>query len=187
MGQRYILRLDGNYCSQLDNSDAVIKMTINRSKEEIRRLTAQSRILTNREKTLYFVLGTFILALLLSFLLVDSEYGTALVLFGGSLLLACIAVSIILIPSRPIILRQHDEIRHDYEEELRLSAERIDFRPTEIQSRYGVGSRPKTQSKKCASCGTVELLPYVCKFCSLPYCTQHRLPERHDCRGLSHR
>lgn len=36
----------------------------------------------------------------------------------------------------------------------------------------------------CSICGKKEMLPYKCKFCGFMYCSEHRLPERHDCPGL---
>ena len=36
----------------------------------------------------------------------------------------------------------------------------------------------------CSVCGKKEMLPYKCKFCGWTYCSEHRLPENHDCTGL---
>ncbi|MCL7475029.1 MAG: rhomboid family intramembrane serine protease [ANME-2 cluster archaeon] len=36
----------------------------------------------------------------------------------------------------------------------------------------------------CSVCGKKEMLPYKCKFCGWTYCSQHRLPENHECEGL---
>ncbi|MDF1557250.1 MAG: rhomboid family intramembrane serine protease [ANME-2 cluster archaeon] len=36
----------------------------------------------------------------------------------------------------------------------------------------------------CSVCGKKEMLPYKCKFCGWTYCSQHRLPENHECTGL---
>ncbi|MBI4019318.1 MAG: AN1-type zinc finger domain-containing protein [Candidatus Aenigmarchaeota archaeon] len=36
----------------------------------------------------------------------------------------------------------------------------------------------------CTICGKNEMLPYMCKFCSLEFCSHHRLPESHNCAGL---
>lgn len=36
----------------------------------------------------------------------------------------------------------------------------------------------------CIVCKVSEGLPYTCKFCSQEFCSQHRLPETHDCDGL---
>lgn len=36
----------------------------------------------------------------------------------------------------------------------------------------------------CSVCGKKEMLPYKCKFCGWIYCSEHRLPENHDCPGL---
>ncbi|MBS3054384.1 MAG: AN1-type zinc finger domain-containing protein [Candidatus Aenigmarchaeota archaeon] len=37
----------------------------------------------------------------------------------------------------------------------------------------------------CTVCGKSEMMPYMCKFCSLEFCSQHRLPENHNCAGLA--
>ena len=40
--------------------------------------------------------------------------------------------------------------------------------------------------KKCASCGKEFLsMPFVCKFCTISFCIDHRLPESHNCTGLT--
>ncbi len=36
----------------------------------------------------------------------------------------------------------------------------------------------------CSVCGKKEMLPYKCKFCGWTYCSEHRLPENHECTGL---
>lgn len=37
---------------------------------------------------------------------------------------------------------------------------------------------------RCAECGKKENFPYTCKFCDLSFCSEHRLPENHNCEGL---
>ncbi len=34
---------------------------------------------------------------------------------------------------------------------------------------------------KCAICGRDELLPFVCRYCGQSFCSEHRLPESHNC------
>ncbi len=36
----------------------------------------------------------------------------------------------------------------------------------------------------CSTCGKKEMLPYKCKYCGWTYCSEHRLPENHECPGL---
>ncbi|MBA1340816.1 MAG: Rhomboid protease GlpG [ANME-2 cluster archaeon] len=36
----------------------------------------------------------------------------------------------------------------------------------------------------CSICGKKEMLPYKCKYCNWTYCSEHRLPENHNCPGL---
>ena len=37
----------------------------------------------------------------------------------------------------------------------------------------------------CTYCKkTLEELPYTCKFCKEEFCSDHRLPEKHECEGL---
>ncbi len=36
----------------------------------------------------------------------------------------------------------------------------------------------------CSICGKKEMLPYKCKYCGWTYCSEHRLPENHNCPGL---
>jgi len=37
---------------------------------------------------------------------------------------------------------------------------------------------------KCDICGKEEFLPYKCRYCNGTFCSDHRLPEKHDCEGL---
>lgn len=37
---------------------------------------------------------------------------------------------------------------------------------------------------KCDECGKETSMPYKCKFCGNYYCSEHRLPENHNCSGL---
>lgn len=34
---------------------------------------------------------------------------------------------------------------------------------------------------KCATCGKEELLPFTCRYCGKQSCSEHRLPEAHNC------
>jgi len=36
----------------------------------------------------------------------------------------------------------------------------------------------------CGVCKEGSMLPFKCKFCSLLFCGEHRLPESHDCDAL---
>ncbi|RLG26148.1 rhomboid family intramembrane serine protease [Methanosarcinales archaeon] len=38
---------------------------------------------------------------------------------------------------------------------------------------------------RCHVCGKYELMPFTCKFCGGRFCSEHRLPENHDCTGLA--
>ncbi len=36
----------------------------------------------------------------------------------------------------------------------------------------------------CIVCGKKELMAFKCKFCGSFFCSEHRLPENHECIGL---
>ncbi|MFB6309485.1 MAG: AN1-type zinc finger domain-containing protein, partial [Haloarculaceae archaeon] len=36
----------------------------------------------------------------------------------------------------------------------------------------------------CDECGKSESMPYQCRHCGGTFCSEHRLPESHDCPGL---
>ncbi len=38
---------------------------------------------------------------------------------------------------------------------------------------------------ECSYCGASESLPFTCKFCGGKFCSEHRLPENHECQGLA--
>jgi len=37
---------------------------------------------------------------------------------------------------------------------------------------------------KCEICGKKEYLPFKCKYCGGTFCSEHRLPEKHNCPGF---
>ena len=37
----------------------------------------------------------------------------------------------------------------------------------------------------CMYCNAPLNMPFICKFCNLPHCVNHQLPENHGCIGLS--
>lgn len=37
---------------------------------------------------------------------------------------------------------------------------------------------------ECDYCGEIENMPFSCKFCGYKFCSNHRLPENHECGGL---
>lgn len=37
---------------------------------------------------------------------------------------------------------------------------------------------------ECSECGEQVSMPFTCKFCEETFCSEHRLPENHDCAGL---
>ncbi len=37
----------------------------------------------------------------------------------------------------------------------------------------------------CEKCGKKDVMPYKCKFCGNRFCSEHRLPENHNCLGLA--
>lgn len=43
----------------------------------------------------------------------------------------------------------------------------------------------KSERDGCYICGKQELLPFTCSYCQRVFCSRHRLPENHDCPGLS--
>ena len=42
----------------------------------------------------------------------------------------------------------------------------------------------KKVSRICYFCQNTELLPYTCKFCGNSFCSNHRIPEKHNCKGI---
>lgn len=41
------------------------------------------------------------------------------------------------------------------------------------------------EKNNCFYCGKeLEYLPYICRYCGKSFCSEHRLPERHECEGL---
>jgi Zn-dependent protease len=38
---------------------------------------------------------------------------------------------------------------------------------------------------KCQACGTETIMPFRCPFCGGQFCSAHRLPENHQCPGIS--
>ena len=38
-------------------------------------------------------------------------------------------------------------------------------------------------TKKCSVCKEIVLMPFVCSYCGLIHCGNHRQPENHKCCG----
>ncbi|MEM2602009.1 MAG: AN1-type zinc finger domain-containing protein, partial [Candidatus Bathyarchaeia archaeon] len=38
---------------------------------------------------------------------------------------------------------------------------------------------------KCLKCGARAELPFICSYCGGYFCIEHRLPESHECSGLT--
>lgn len=38
--------------------------------------------------------------------------------------------------------------------------------------------------RRCSHCGSMEEMPFTCRYCGQPHCAEHRLPENHACAGL---
>lgn len=45
-------------------------------------------------------------------------------------------------------------------------------------------SKVKEKMTRCEICGKDELLPFICSYCGKTLCSEHRLPESHDCLAL---
>lgn len=41
------------------------------------------------------------------------------------------------------------------------------------------------ETKKCHVCGQIDEIPYRCEYCGKVSCSEHRLPEKHDCIFMS--
>ena len=39
-------------------------------------------------------------------------------------------------------------------------------------------------SENCAYCGDMTDMPFHCRYCKDPFCSEHRLPEEHRCVKL---
>lgn len=57
------------------------------------------------------------------------------------------------------------------------------FLPKKVIKKKNKSSAPI--SGKCAKCKKSVVMPYKCKFCGRIFCDEHRLPENHDCVGVS--
>jgi len=65
------------------------------------------------------------------------------------------------------------------------------------RSKRAPSYRSKTSSKqekkqiplsgKCRYCNKKTIMPYRCKYCGDLYCSEHRLPEKHNCDGTFRR
>jgi len=38
---------------------------------------------------------------------------------------------------------------------------------------------------ECSYCGKEDMLPYKCSYCEKSFCSQHRLPENHECEAIA--
>lgn len=59
--------------------------------------------------------------------------------------------------------------------------------PRSFQPKVTPPSKKGKKSKiggECSHCGTPALMGFTCSYCGDYFCAEHRLPEKHACRGL---
>ena len=135
--------------------------------------------LTSKEKRSLGIAIGLILSLLLTFLLYSGNNEPLLLLSWGiiSILFSLIIAYTFVFQSTP----SHSEIRDSFHSSSGMDS----FSPRIIPHSK---MRKKTQIEgQCSQCGSPTLLGFTCSYCGRYFCTDHRLPEKHECTGLYHK
>ncbi len=81
-----------------------------------------------------------------------------------------------------VFASQTTDLRPLRNEPNRYSAGYDSFKPRVIPPS---GMKKRTQFEgRCNQCGMSALLGFTCSYCGGYFCTDHRLPEKHNCEGL---
>lgn len=146
------------------------------------------------EKVLYVIFATNIIFLISGYLLYvfyfKDSTNVLLMLLGANFFIIAISLTWWVIPRKPKIIQfvgDPDSIflgrplTEEYEQE-----EKLTFTKPMVKKSISSGSEANknTISKKCAYCNQTDFLPYICNYCRKPFCSKHRLPERHECKEL---
>ena len=145
------------------------------------------------EKILYTIFAAYIIVLIISYLIYLLYFNTEnilLILLGADFFIITLVLTWWIIPRKPRIIQfvgDPDSIflgrpLSDEDE----SEEKLIF--TKSSPKKTLSTSPQTTkhipANKCAYCNQIDFLPYVCTYCRKPFCSKHRLPERHNCEQL---
>ena len=137
--------------------------------------------LTREEKQLYFLILIFVLLTLISYIIASEDNRFFFFLFGITVTFVSLLALLWLIPRKPRIIYMYGGSRKS--PRLEDDVPTIDLSKASPPARRS-SKTSKDKTKACYYCKKVELLPFVCSYCQHSFCSDHRLPERHDCEGL---
>jgi predicted nucleic acid binding AN1-type Zn finger protein len=109
-----------------------------------------------------------------------TDLSTKLFFLGGT----TFGVSIVIIYFF-IIQPMRGKIRKDSVYDQYYTSTPSSFRPTVILPSKKV--KKTTMRGSCEYCGKNELMGFTCSYCDGYFCTEHRLPEKHDCSSINFR
>jgi hypothetical protein len=135
-------------------------------------------LLTPQERGTLVLFGILMASGVLAVLVFPLDLSTKL-LFVGTItviLTSLFSYSFIILPTKRKSPRSSQYLRYRSLEEI------PEFQPKVIP--------PSTMAKKsimggmCSLCGTSALMGFTCSYCHDYFCAEHRLPEKHACRGI---
>lgn len=142
------------------------------------------------ERQLFILLILFFIINSIFYVLYRNNFVIYSLTVGFSILFFSIFIGYLILPRRPRVVSLYDDQRPYYNQYSDLEKEdepieQINLTDLDRKSEKYFSRKPKnTKSQACFYCKTIELLPYVCKYCGYSYCSNHRLPERHNCPGI---
>jgi hypothetical protein len=132
--------------------------------------------LTPREQsTLIFAIGLILCLIFSYFIFSESNTNYLFMIWGFSSICFSILITY-------VFIFQTENLSQIQGRTYRNIIRSNSFRPNII--------RPSKMKKKtrmegrCSFCNTKTLMGFTCSYCGNYYCTDHRLPEKHECTGL---
>ncbi|MHA1989419.1 MAG: AN1-type zinc finger domain-containing protein [Candidatus Hodarchaeales archaeon] len=142
--------------------------------------------LSKQEKIVFSLIILYVIVSSVIFITIRDNFFLFNLLVGINILLLSIYFSFLIIPRKTKVIHLYGDSRRnsDYYSDEQYVPE-INLRKYDQEDTKSKQSKKSSISKACFFCQKREMLPYVCKYCMNSYCTDHRLPEKHNCKDLN--
>ncbi|MFW9856092.1 MAG: AN1-type zinc finger domain-containing protein [Candidatus Thorarchaeota archaeon] len=135
-------------------------------------------LLTPQERIGLLLFGVLTASGIAAALFLPLDLSTRLFIIGIITVIATclLGYSYVIVPAKAKLPRSSQYLRY------RSLEEASSFQANVISS--SKMSKKTTMGGMCNLCGTSALMGFTCSYCNDYFCAEHRLPEKHGCRGL---
>ncbi|MHA1982865.1 MAG: AN1-type zinc finger domain-containing protein [Candidatus Hodarchaeales archaeon] len=142
--------------------------------------------LSKQEKRIFILIILYVIISSFIFMTLRSNFFLFNLLLGINILLLSTYFSFLIIPRKPRVIHLYGDssTNSEYHSDEQFVPE-INLRKFDREATKGRQPKKTNISNACFFCQKKEMLPYVCKYCMNSYCTDHRLPEKHNCKDLN--